>query len=551
MLVDVRAFADRSAWVVIGALVGATLLSKAAAAKVTERFFGFTAAEGWVMFGLSVSHAAATMAITLVGYEIGLFDETVVNAIVVIILVTCVVGPWMVERFGREVALSEEARPYRPSEAPERILIPIANPATEESLIDLAMILRGPASEEPLHPLTVVPERGDFTEAQVAEAERMLSHAVIHAAGAEVPVVPLTRVDQNVAAGIVRGIAETRSTTVVIGWDGGRSAVGQIFGSVLDQLLIQTKQMVVVAKLGHPLNVTRRLLVVMPPLIHRHPGFFEAARAVKTVATQLGATMVGLVVDDDADRIAELFAPIKPAMPAHFEGVSGWTRLMHELRQRVRADDLVVVLSARRGTLPWHPKLERLPTQLAGLLPESFLIFYPSEADTPRRDPVVPSVLPRGLQPDRIAFDLPPGPFDEALRRILSTGIDDPAKREAITAALVEGEREFSTEVRPGVVVPHARVAGITEPVLFLGTCAEGISFPQARDPAKLIFVLLSPAERPQEHLRSLAEIARLVSREEYVEELLGGTLSADLTPDTDADGVGMNAADLERPRSG
>ena len=218
----------------------------------------------------------------------------------------------------------------------------------------------------------------------------------------------------------------------------------------------------IVAKLGHPLNVTRRLLVVMPPLIHRHPGFFEAARAVKTVATQLGATMVGLVVDDDADRIAELFAPIKPAMPAQFEGVSGWTRLMHELRQRVRVDDLVVVLSARRGTLPWHPKLERLPTQLAGLLPESFLIFYPSEADTPRRDPVVPSVLPRGLQPDRIAFDLPPGPFEEALRSILSTGIEDPERRDAITAALktaLEAVREFrrvADDLSDALIAPDA-----------------------------------------------------------------------------------------------
>ena len=147
------------------------------------------------------------------------------NAIVVIILVTCVVGPWVVERYGRQVALAEEHRPYLPSEAPERILIPIANPATEETLIDLAIMLRGPGSDEPLHPLTVVSDRGGMTDPQVAEAERMLSHAVIHASGAEVPVVPLTRVDQNVAAGITRGIAETRSTMVLIGWDGRDSIV--------------------------------------------------------------------------------------------------------------------------------------------------------------------------------------------------------------------------------------------------------------------------------------------------------------------------------------
>lgn len=527
MLVDIRAFADTEAWTVIAVLVFATVFSKAFAAKVTQRLFGFTPSEGWVMFGLSVSHAAATMAITLVGYQIGLFDETVVNAIVVIILVTCVIGPWVVEHSGREVALAEEHRPYEPSEAPERILIPIANPATEESLIDLAIMLRGPNSDEPLHPLTVVSDLGDMTEAQVAEAERMLSHAVIHASGAEVPVVPLTRVDQNVASGIVRGIAETRSTMVVIGWDGGRSAVGEIFGSVLDQLLASTRQMVVVAKLGHPLNVTKRLVVILPPLIYRHPGFGEAARAVKTLAGQLGATILGLVVNEEVDRVAQMLEPIKPTLPIRFQRVERWGALLGELRSQLQADDLVVVLSARRGTLPWHPKLERLPGQLAGLVPESFLIFYPSEVDTPARDAPSPSVLPRGLQPERITFDLPRTPYPEALRTILRTGLDDPQKVESILAALVEGEEEFSTEVRSGVVVPHARVSGISEPVLFLGTSQEGIEFPQARHPANLVFVLLSPADRPQEHLRSLAEIARLVSREEYVQELLGGAVGA------------------------
>jgi mannitol/fructose-specific phosphotransferase system IIA component (Ntr-type) len=123
-------------------------------------------------------------------------------------------------------------------------------------------------------------------------------------------------------------------------------------------------------------------------------------------------------------------------------------------------------------------------------------------------------------------------PYQDALREILRTEIDNPERLAAITEALVEGEQDFSTEVRPGVVVPHARVAGIEETILFLGTCAEGIEFPHARDPAKLIFVLLSPAERPQEHLRSLADIARLVSRDEYVQELLGGKLIPDESRD-------------------
>ncbi|MEX2570674.1 MAG: cation:proton antiporter [Gemmatimonadota bacterium] len=529
MLVDVRALTDLDALAFAAALAAGVVVSKWASTKLTELIFGYTPEEGWVMFGLSIPHASGTLAIVLVGFEIGLFNPTELNAVVLTIVVTCLVGPWAVQRFGRMVAAQEEQKPYDAGAAQRRILIPLSNPATEESLLDLAMILRGADSNEPLYPLMVVRDRAAYTEEEVAEAEKVLSQAVIYAAGAEVPVVPLTRVDRNVASGIARGIAETRSSMVVIGWDGaGMRRSGEIFGSVLDDLLTQTKQMVVVSKLGHSLNTTKRVLLVLPPLSHRHPGFFEAARALKVIGGRLGAGIVALAIDSDPARLEELFKPIRPAAAMEFTRIPGWGSLTGELRRRVRPDDLVVVLSARRGTLSWDPSLERLPGQLAGLLPESFLIIYPSEADTPLREPVPDALLPRGLEPDRIVKNLPALTYDAAIRFILeSGGLFDADRQEKISRVLVETQQEFSTELKPGVVVPHARFRGIEEPIVFLGTSQEGIEFPRADAPAHLIFVLLSPAERPQEHLEALGDIARLVRTHETVEELLEGRFDA------------------------
>lgn len=47
------------------------------------------------------------------------------------------------------------------------------------------------------------------------------------------------------------------------------------------------------------------------------------------------------------------------------------------------------------------------------------------------------------------------------------------------------------------------------------------MEFPRARHPARLIFLLVSPAERAEEHLRTLAAIARLLSAPERVRELM------------------------------
>jgi nucleotide-binding universal stress UspA family protein len=255
MLVDVRVLTGSTrAWTVMIAMTFTVIATKWLAAKVTEKLFGYSREEGWTIFGLSVAQAAATLAAAMVGLEIGLLDDAVLNGVILMILVTVVLGPLAVETYGRRLALQEAEKPYGPSEAPQRILVPMANPASADALMDLALAIREPDSDEPLYPLTVVPAEEERAAEHVALAEKMLSHAVAYVSGVGVPVVPLTRVDHNFANGIARGMAETRTSGVVIGWDGRRFSPRGIFGSVLDQLLERTRQQVMVAKLGHPLH---------------------------------------------------------------------------------------------------------------------------------------------------------------------------------------------------------------------------------------------------------------------------------------------------------
>ncbi|HEV2149345.1 MAG TPA: cation:proton antiporter [Longimicrobiaceae bacterium] len=517
MLVDVRALDSPRAWGISAALALGVTLAKWVASWVSSRIFGYTAAEGWVVFGLSVPHAAGTLAIVLVGYEVGLLDQTEVNGVVLMILLTSLVGPWVTERFGREVALGEERKPYDPSDAPRRILIPLANPATADALLDLAFIVRG-SGQEPVHPLMVVPDAGEATEAQVAEAEKTLAHAVLYAAGAEVPVVPLARVDRNVAAGIVRGAAETRSSLVIMGWDGRRSGARRIFGTVLDRFLQRSRQLVMVVKLGHPLNTTRRVVLVLPPAIERHPGFLGALRTVKTVAGGVGATVLALPVEGDAARLEEAYDSVTPRVPATWEPAAGWDELRPVLESRLRNDDLVVVISAREGTLPWHPRLARLPARLATLVPQSFIMVYPPETE-PTPEGAAPG-RNGGLTPRRV-IELKRSPLPVALRRMAEAEFRDPVRAARVLAALEDGGPDAATEILPGVIVPHARLSGLPEPILLLGVSPQGIETSLGRPPARLVFLLLSASERPAEHLRCLAEIARTVSSQERITELL------------------------------
>jgi Kef-type K+ transport system membrane component KefB len=81
----------------------AVLGGKALAAIVAGRVFKFSWPEVGVMSGLSGSQAAATLATTLVGAKLGLFDTTTINAVLVVILASLVLTPLMVTTFGKHV----------------------------------------------------------------------------------------------------------------------------------------------------------------------------------------------------------------------------------------------------------------------------------------------------------------------------------------------------------------------------------------------------------------------------------------------------------------
>jgi Kef-type K+ transport system membrane component KefB len=383
MLVDVRVLTGSvQAWKVMLGMTGTVLGAKWLAAYLTRRVFGYTREEGWVVFGLSVPQAAATLAAALIGFRIELFDPAVLNGTILMILVTCTVGPWVVERYGRRLALQEERKPYRPSEAPQRILVPIAPPERADALLELALLVRAPGAEEPLLPLTVVPGDGRGAAGQVAKAEKMLRHAVVYASGADVPVVPLTRVDHHLAGGIVRGMAESRTTTLVAGWDGRRSRRAGILSDVLDQILERTEQLILVLKGEQPLNTARRMVLILPPYIDRSRGFFDAVRTLKLAANRLGVEILGLTVGEETGPYREALEAVKPEVPITLDPIAGWEAFPARLKTKVREGDLVVALSARRGTVAWDRELDRLPRRLADLVGgESLLVVYPCEVE--------------------------------------------------------------------------------------------------------------------------------------------------------------------------
>lgn len=500
-------------WKVASVMVVCVLGTKYLAADATRRIFRYSKAEGNVIFGLTVAQAAATLAAVFVGYNLQLFDGSVLNGTIIMILVTCVVSPLVSDRFGREVA-RHEAEEVKPGgdDVPQRILVPLANPATTEQLMNVAVLLHNPKSGQPLYPLTVAMDDEQVKE-RVAQGEKNLAAAVTFAAAASRAVVPVTRVDHNIANGIIRALVELRIRTVVIGWNGQVSTRDRVFGSVLDKLLEQSQQTVFVYRHQQPTTQHQRVLLAIPPFSARQPGFLPAVSEINTLTQQLGATLHVYTPRDSKAALSRALAEVKPNVTPHWVEMANWDWLLQDLARTSTPGDLFIIMAARAGSIAASPDLEKLPRQLAPRFPEnSFMIVYPSiedatvsasEAGLARR--AMLRMAEEGGQPVALK-----GLVAAAVYPELAHALAGETDASTIVTVLKESARSSSIRILRGVVLLDAHDPRVSADGLVLGTSDEGITFDSVSEPVHRVWVLLSGgAVSADEHLQRLTYLTQ------------------------------------------
>ncbi len=76
---------------------------------------------------------------------------------------------------------------------------------------------------------------------------------------------------------------------------------------------------------------------------------------------------------------------------------------------------------------------------------------------------------------------------------------------------LMERERQGVTFVGEDVAIPHARLEGLSHPVMAVGVSKVGVRDPVADEVAHIMILLLSPAAESDSHVRLLGEISKMV----------------------------------------
>lgn len=92
---------------------------------------------------------------------------------------------------------------------------------------------------------------------------------------------------------------------------------------------------------------------------------------------------------------------------------------------------------------------------------------------------------------------------------------------EALVRTLLERESLGSTGIGDGVAIPHGKLPLIEDMVVAFGRSSRGIDFQSLdRKPAHLFFLLITPMDKPGDHLKTLARVSRILKNPELRENL-------------------------------
>ena len=390
MLIDVHViFGQGDALKVAAVMIVVALVGKWIASWLTQKIYKMAPIERELMFGLSNAQAAATLAAVLVGYNIilpngeRLLNEDVLNGTVLLILVTCVVSSFITERAARKIAMCEAHLEEERTVEAERILIPVANPDTIEYLMNLSLLIRDTKQKDNLLALNVINDN-NTSEGLELRGKRYLEKAAMITASADVPLRQITRYDLNIASGIIHTAKEYEVTDVIIGLHRKVDVVDSFFGMLAENLLKGLHREVMIAKFLIPINTIRRIIIAVPPKAEYEAGFQKWVEHFCRMGGTLGCRVHFFANEETTVQLQALVKKKYGQTLTDFSRLDDWGDLLI-LTGQVNYDHLLVVISARRGSISYDSSFEKLPAQLSKYFSNnSLIVLYPDQLGEPQ-----------------------------------------------------------------------------------------------------------------------------------------------------------------------
>lgn len=366
MLVDLSiVFKGPDALIIAGLLTAVALTGKWLAAFVTQLLFRYSNDQRQLIFGLSSAHAAATIAVILVGYQNGLIDENILNGTIILILITCVIGSVATENAAKKIIVAADQAPpavTKNSQLPEKILMPVANPGNADKLFEFASFIKDKNTRNPVTVLSIVLNNRD-AEQNLIKARSSLHFLEQQAAAAERKINLMVTLDNNASGGIVRVAKEELANILVLGWPQRAGVIDFIIGNKMDSIIHHHFKTIFICHFSRPLMTHNRLVLAVPPLAELEQGFQLWLSKTAVLASELNLSLHCYCNDKTQQSLQQIIQTKYQAVKIQFEAFSDWDHILG-LSGNLRPDDILLLVSSRKGNVSHLNVLENLPYKM-------------------------------------------------------------------------------------------------------------------------------------------------------------------------------------------
>lgn len=373
-------------WVIFCIVFFGTL-GKAIAAYAACLGFRLPLSSGHMMFGLTSAHAAGSIAMVMVGMNIligpntYLVNDDMLNGVVIMILFTCIISSLLTDWSSRKIILRDKELPEAEDEKKgndEKILIPVRYPEYADNLMDLALLVRNQKLNRGLVCLNVVYDDKDMRYNQ-EQGRQLLDHCSQLAAATDVRTQTQVRIAANIANGIKHAFNEFQCSEIIIGMHMHPERSPKFWGEFHQSLFNGLSRQIIMARVIQPLNTIRRIQVAVPSRAEFEPGFYRWLERLSRMAGNLDCRIQFHGRTETLALINEYIQNRHHEVRADYAVMNHWNE-MPQLAAQISHDHMLVVVTARKGTVSYKTALERLPEEITRFFSgTNLMIIFPDQ----------------------------------------------------------------------------------------------------------------------------------------------------------------------------
>ena len=387
MLINVRLLFTGGGilWAVICITLFGTL-GKAIAAYAACFGFRMPISSGHMMFGMTSAHAAGAIAMVMVGMNLlgedgaPLVSAQMLNAVIVMILFTCIISSVITEQSAQRIILRDKELPVEAHRKAndQRILVPVKYPEYAEQLMNMAILMLNRKQTRGLVALNVVYD-GEHMHRNMEQGNRLLEQMTQYCAGSDIQIQTQTRIAANIANGIKHAFKEFQATEILIGMHTHKEVSTKFWGEFHQSLFNGLNQQITMARLAQPLNTIRRIQVAVPSRAEFEPGFYRWLERLSRIAGNLECRIQFHGRTETLSLVNEYIKNRHPQVRADYSNMDHWNELP-KLANDVADDHLFVIVTARKGTVSYKNALEYLPDEVQRYFNgKNLVIIFPDQ----------------------------------------------------------------------------------------------------------------------------------------------------------------------------